>query len=161
MKTILIGLVVTLVLIFGGVFWLSKTGQSATLAQNEDARVSVDKTSYDWGTIGIKNGKVKAEFSLTNTGSSPLELANISTSCVCTTAQLEIVGKRSPYFGMHQKSAWTGRVESGQSAKLVVEFDPAFHGPEGVGAITRQVEVETNDPSQKLLTFVTTAIVTK
>ncbi len=161
MKTIVIGLAVTLLLIFGGVFWLSKSGQSATLAQNQDARVSVDKTSHDWGTIKINGGKVQAEFNLTNTGSSPLQLANVSTSCMCTTAQVEIDSKKSPYFGMHQKSSWSGQVEPGKSAQLIVEFDPAFHGPEGVGAISRQIEVETNDPTQKLLTFEATAVVTK
>ncbi|MBU2051665.1 DUF1573 domain-containing protein [Patescibacteria group bacterium] len=157
MKLILIGLSLTLLLIFGGVFFITKTNNRASLAGSQTTQVSVDKTSHDWGEIGINNGKVQAEFSLTNTGSAPLQLANISTSCMCTTAQAVIEGKASPYFGMHQKSAWTGQVEPGKSAKLIVEFDPAFHGPQGVGQITRQVVLETNDTNQKQLTFNLTA----
>lgn len=157
MKPILVGLSLTLLLIFGGVFLVSKTNNEASLAGNQDTQVSVDKTSFNWGTIGINDGKVQAEFNLKNNGTAPLELANVSTSCMCTTAQVIIGGRPSPYFGMHQKSSWTGEVSPGQSAQLVVEFDPAFHGPQGIGQITRQIVVETNDPTQPQLTFVTTA----
>lgn len=161
MKLILVGLSLTLLLIFGGVFFITKTNNRASLATNQTTQVAVDKTSFDWGEIGINNGKVQAEFDLKNSGSAPLQLANVSTSCMCTTAQVEIEGKRSPYFGMMQKSSWTGQVEPGKTAKLIVEFDPAFHGPQGVGQITRQAVVETNDPDQRQLTFVTTANVIK
>ena len=161
MKLILIGLSLTLLLIFGGVFLVSKTNNKASLAGGQNTQVSVDKTSYDWGEIGINDGKVQAEFTLTNAGAASLQLANVSTSCECTTAQIVIEGKASPYFGMHQKSSWTGQVEPGKSAKLIVEFDPAFHGPQGIGQITRQAVVETNDSKQRKLTFVTTANVIK
>ena len=157
MKLIIVGLSLTLLLVFGGVFLVTRTNNSASLAGSQTTQVSVDKTSHDWGEIGINNGKVQAEFSLTNTGSAPLQLANISTSCMCTTAQAVIDGKASPYFGMMQKSSWTGQVEPGKSAKLIVEFDPAFHGPQGIGQITRQTTVETNDPNQRQLTFTATA----
>jgi len=157
MKLILVGLSLTLLLILGGVFLVSKTNNKASLAGGQNTQVSVDKTSFDWGTIGINDGKVKAEFDLKNSGTAPLELANVSTSCMCTTAQVVIEGKASPYFGMHQKSSWTGQVEPGKSAQLIVEFDPLFHGPQGVGQITRQIVVETNDPGQKQLTFNLTA----
>ena len=160
MKLILMGLILTLLLIFGGVFFVSKTNNPASLATSQTTQVSVDKTNFDWGTIGINDGKVQAEFDLKNSGPAPLQLANISTSCMCTTAQVMIEGKVSPYFGMHQKSSWMGQVEPGKSARLVVEFDPAFHGPQGIGQITRQIVVETNDPDQKQLTFNLTANVT-
>jgi hypothetical protein len=161
MKTIIIGLILTLVLVFGGVFLVTKTSQVATLAQDQNVNVTIDKLSHDWGQIGINDGKVRAEFALTNSGSASLKLANVSTSCMCTTAQVEIDGRKSPYFGMHQKSSWSGEVAPGGVAKLVVEFDPAFHGPEGIGQITREITVETNDPDQKQLAFTTSAVVTK
>lgn len=160
MKTVVIGLGLTLLLIAGGVFLVMRTNNSAVLSQGQGVTVAVDRASHDWGQIGIDNGKVQAEFILINSGSAPLQLGNIVTSCACTTAQVVIGGKASPYFGMHTKSGWTGQVDPGQSAKLVVEFDPLFHGPQGVGQITRQTTVETNDPAQKLLTFITTANVT-
>lgn len=161
MKTMLIGLGLTLLLIFGGVVLVTKTNNTAVLSQSEAVQVNTDRTDYDWGEIGINNGKVWAEFVIANTGSAPLELGNVKTSCACTTAQVVIDGQASPYFGMHTKSGWTGEVAPGESAKLIVEFDPLFHGPQGVGQITRQTTVETNDPTQKLLTFITTAEVVR
>lgn len=160
MKALIIGGLLTLLLIIGGAVLVNKTNNTAALSQNDQVRVTVDKTNHDWGQIGINNGKVAAEFIISSSGSAPLQLGNVTTSCACTTARVEIAGKVSPYFGMHTKSSWTGQVEPGQSAKLIVEFDPLFHGPQGVGQITREVTVETNDPSQKKLSFSLTANVT-
>lgn len=157
MKTLIIGVAATLILILGGTFLVVKTNNTADLTKNQNVQVTVDKTNQDWGQIGINNGKVQAEFALTNSGSAPLQLGNIVTSCACTTARVVIDGKTSPYFGMHTKSGWTGQVDPGKTAKLIVEFDPLFHGPQGVGQITRQTTVETNDPNQPKLTFITGA----
>lgn len=161
MKPVIIGLGLTLLLILGGVILVSRTNNAAVLSQNQEVKAGVDRTEHDWGQIGINNGKVRAEFAITNSGMAALQLANVVTSCACTTAQVVIGGKASPYFGMHTKSGWTGQIEPGQSAKLVVEFDPLFHGPQGIGQITRQTTVETNDPGQRQLTFITTAEVIK
>jgi len=157
MKLILIGLSLTLLLIFGGVFLVSKTNNPASLATSQTTQVSTDKTSFDWGTIGINDGIVEKTFTITNNGAGPLKLAGVVTSCMCTTAQVKTSDSLSPAFGMHQKSSWSEQVEPGQSADLIVAFDPAFHGPSGVGAITRIVTVDTNDASQPQLSFTLTA----
>lgn len=161
MKALIIGVAITLILIIGGTFLVAKTNNSASLVQNQNVQVAVDKSTQDWGTIGINDGKVQAEFILTNSGTGALQLANVVTSCACTTAQVVIEGKSSPYFGMHTKSGWTGQIDPGKTAKLIVEFDPLFHGPQGVGQITRQTTVETNDPNQPKLTFITSAEVVR
>jgi len=80
---------------------------------------------------------------------------------MCTTAQVIIDGKSSPLFKMHQKSAWTGEVQPGKEAELKVIFDPAFHGPSGVGAMTRQIEVATNDKNNPKLEFMLKGVVVK
>jgi len=131
------------------------------VATNAEAKVAVAATNYDWGTIGINNGKVEAVFAIKNEGTQPLRLFNISTSCMCTTAQLTLGDKSSPLFGMHANSGYVLEVPPAQAAQLKVVFDPALHGPSGTGTINRQVKVQTNDANQPELNFMLTATVTR
>jgi len=80
---------------------------------------------------------------------------------MCTNAKVVIGDDQSPFFGMHSNSSWQGLVPAGESAQILVEFDPAFHGPNGFGPITRQVILETNDQSNPKITLNLTANVTK
>ncbi|HKZ35790.1 MAG TPA: DUF1573 domain-containing protein [Patescibacteria group bacterium] len=146
----------TAVIIGGGSYLIAKTS-APQLAADQAAQANVTETSFDWGTIGINDGIVEKTFTITNNGAGPLKLAGVVTSCMCTTAQVKTSDSLSPAFGMHQKSSWSEQVEPGQSADLIVAFDPAFHGPSGVGAITRIVTVDTNDASQPQLSFTLTA----
>ena len=61
---------------------------SGALAQNENdpdgAIISVDKFVYEYGTIQ-KGSPGNCTFIFTNTGKEPLILANVQTSCGCTT----------------------------------------------------------------------------
>lgn len=152
-------IVVTLVIIGAGIFFASRIGAPAQVQANPDARASVTDTTYDWGTIGINDGKVGKEFEISNSGTGPLKLSNIETSCMCTTAQLILGDTQSPAFGMHAKSGYIMEVPPGGTAKLKVVFDPLFHGPSGVGPISRQVTVTTNDPSSPVLSFMLSAVV--
>ena len=34
----------------------------------------------------------------------------------------------------------------GETAEIIADFDPAYHGPQGTGPVTRIVSFETNDP---------------
>ncbi|RMF55126.1 DUF1573 domain-containing protein, partial [Candidatus Woesearchaeota archaeon] len=71
---------------------------------------------------------VNTTFKVMNTGNSTLEISSISTSCGCTTAEMdELV------------------IEPGESATLTVFFDPDFH-EEPKGRFSRTVFLETNDP---------------
>lgn len=150
---IIIGLVLTtLIILIGGIFLVSKTSLPQ-LTTSQEVHAQVDKTSHDWGNIPLSGGNVQKTFTIKNTGKAVLELANITTSCMCTTVQVVINDQKSPYFGMHSKSSWVGKVPPDNQAEILVEFDPAFHGPSGVGQITRQISLETNDPNQPKLTF--------
>lgn len=158
-------IIITLVLFGGGVVFLSKTGSSeadnSQTATDANTKAVVEETSYDWGEIGINDGNVEKVFNIKNEGTGTLKLFNVVTSCMCTTAQLSLGDTKSPLFGMHTKSKYVLEVPSGQTAQLKVIFDPAFHGPSGIGPITRQIEVETNDPSTPQLSFMLTAVVRK
>ncbi|OGY18084.1 MAG: hypothetical protein A3F04_01405 [Candidatus Chisholmbacteria bacterium RIFCSPHIGHO2_12_FULL_49_9] len=158
---IIIGIVLASVLVlFGGIFLATRAQKVPTIASSNSVKAQVDETSFSWGTISMKDGKVQKEFTIKNGGSGTLQLINVQTSCMCTEAQVEIDGKLSPFFGMHQNSSWVGEVAPSKTATLSVIFDPAFHGPQGVGQITRLVSLETNDPSLQKLEFTLSADVT-
>lgn len=152
-KIILTVLAGTLLLVAAGVFLAGKTSTPSGVSRNSRASAVVDSATKDWGEIGINNGKVEAGFPIKNTGSDTLKLYNITTSCMCTLAHLTINGADSPSFRMGDRSSYVGEVAPGSEAVLKVVFDPAYHGPNGLGPVTRQALVETNDPQNPKLQF--------
>lgn len=162
-KKIIIGFIlVTLLILGGGIYILSRTAtapQKITTSQN--AKVSVDQKTHDWGNIPYSGGNVSKTFTIKNTGTDVLKLSNIKTSCACTYAQLIIDGKTSPKFGMHTTSSWVGEVAPSKEANLTVVFDPAFHGPTGVGPMERLISVQTNDINNPNLEFSLKGVVVK
>lgn len=153
-KVVMFGIVGATVLVIAGGVWVSgRSGSVSGVSVEEDARARVEELTHDWGEIHIDGGKVEKVFNIRNEGSGTLKLYNVKTSCMCTTAQLMLGEKLSPEFGMHSKSSYKLEVPKGETAKLKVVFDPAFHGPSGVGPITRQVVVQTNDIDRQKLNF--------
>lgn len=149
-------------LIFVAGFWLSSSPSKNIVVEiNSEAKAVVATSAHDWGEISMKDGLVEATFDVMNQGEGVLQLHNITTSCSCTNAQLFFEGGASPMFGMHSKSKYVKEVAPGETIQVKAIFDPAFHGPGGVGPLTRDVSVETNDPNNPLLTFIVSANVTK
>lgn len=158
----IIGIVLTSFLVLaGGIFLVSRMESSPEVIASQNAKAQVEKTEYDWGRIKLDEGDVKKTFTIKNIGTDTLSLLNISTSCMCTTAQVKIGEQTSPFFGMHSKSSWIGEVEPEEKAELEIVFDPAYHGPSGVGPISREIIVETNDKDNPRLVFNLTANVVK
>ncbi len=161
-KFIILMVVATMALLFGGVFFLSKTTSTLQVIASHNAKAYVaDATSFDWGNIPMYKGNATKAFAIKNTGTDTLKLFNIKTSCHCTKAYATIAGVDSPSFGMDSLSSWVGEVPKGTEAKLTVVFDPAYHGPQGTGPINRFVSVETNDRVNTKLTFTLTGNVVK
>jgi hypothetical protein len=163
-KFIVFTVLITVLVLGVGIFLVSKdnAGQVASdSTMSENARLVVEESSYDWGEIGIDDGNVEKTFNIKNEGSENLSLSDVVTSCMCTTAQLILGGETSPEFGMHSKSRYVMDVPPGETAQLKVVFDPAFHGPSGVGPITRQVEVKTNDQDNPEIMFILKALVSR
>jgi hypothetical protein len=158
-KFILFVVVFTVLLLAIGALLLSRASEGLVIEPTESVKVSVDNTFYDWGEIGIKNGSVLASFNIKNEGESVLKLYGVTTSCACTNATLKLGEKASPEFGMHTKSNYVMEVPVGETAELKVVFDPAFHGPNGIGKIDRVVKVSTNDINKPKLNFNTSALV--
>lgn len=160
--TFLIGIVLGTVLLLGGAVYLG-TSMGATTQVEADTQVTtqIAESRHDWGEIDINAGIVSKSFAIENTGSTPLKLYEVETSCMCTTAQLKTGGQSSRKFGMHDNSSTIFEVPAGETAELIVEFDPLYHGPSGVGPISRTVTVSTNDSQNPTLTFQLSAMVVK
>jgi len=108
--------------------------------------ISLAPASIDWGTLSAAQGVVSKEFNVTNNGDADLIIKKISTSCGCTTAILQTAKRSTPKLGMdHGKLP---RIEEtivpGETAKLIVTFDPDFHYVRG--PVTRVVYIQSNDP---------------
>jgi hypothetical protein len=111
-------------------------------------RLIAMSTEYDFGDVSLKKGIVKTAFLIKNTGKNPLEFFNITTSCGCTTAQVELTSGTSPTYtmpGHKEPEIWRGKLAPGENAKLIVYYDPSVH-KDLVGAVTREIYVTTNDP---------------
>ena len=145
-----------------GILWYAQpnrqpqtTGNEPTVSTVVNNTVQVDKTSYDFGTISMKDGNVNTTFAIQNTQKADLLLTKLYTSCMCTTALLKINGVTEGPFGMPghglTPKSFNQALAIGQTAEIEVEFDPNAHGPSGVGVIERQVILET--PQGRLTTF--------
>jgi len=161
-KFITILVVLTIVLFSGGVILLSQTSSApAQITESENAKAFAESFNFDWGKIDYNGGYAKKTFIIKNTGTDTLKLSKITTSCTCTKAQVEVNGGKSPNFSMHSQSSWVGEVAPGSEAKLNIVFDPKFHGPSGVGPMSRIITVQTNDKQNPKLEFQLTGDVVK
>ncbi len=106
-------------------------------------KIKVTPERYDFGKIPPK--KISHTFPVENVGGSTLEIFKVSTSCGCTTASID-----------HRM------IEPGESAKMVVNFDPTLHRSsqkEEVGQRKRTIYIRSNDPEMPEKTIVITATV--
>ncbi|HEX7042045.1 MAG TPA: DUF1573 domain-containing protein [Patescibacteria group bacterium] len=154
----------TLLLILGSAFIFGMSqNNSPQIISSENAKAElVEGQNFDWGKIDYSGKKATKTFTIKNVGKDVLKLYNIRTSCMCTNVYLTIDGVNSPEFGMDMGSSissYTGEIKPKDKAKLTVVFDPSYHGPQGIGPVTRYVEVDTNDKSNPKLTFTLTGVV--
>lgn len=160
-KIIIATIIATLIILVGGVAILSKTTSSTEVTASLNAKAFTEEKTYDWGVIKYDGPKATKIFKIKNEGSNALKLSNIKTSCSCTTAQVKTDQGNSPVQGMHSTSSWIGEVKPGRQAELEVIFDQRFHGPSGVGPVTRIITVETNDAKNPKLEFTLTGNVVR
>lgn len=107
--------------------------------------LSAEETAFDFGDISMRKGKVARSFVVRNATEKPLIVNKMYTSCMCTTAAISLNGKRYGPFGM-PGHGFTPTIKAelapGESGEVEVVFDPAAHGPAGVGRISRVVYLE-------------------
>jgi hypothetical protein len=104
-----------------------------------NSKLSVIEQPYDFGDIEIFAGKVDTTYTLKNEGTEPITITKAGTSCMCTEG--EIAGLT---FGMHGSDVKSVVIPAGGEEVVKAIYDPLAHGPDGVGPVTRTLELETN-----------------
>ena len=152
-KKLMLILLATLFLIGGGVYLITKgqnTIPDSALPKIDPEEVQVSPETYDIGKVLMKNGFVVREYEIKNNSKNILRIKNIVTSCMCTRAQVVFGDKRSRFYAMEMSGAKNPNIDfdipAESTAKLVVRFDPAAHGPAGVGPVDRNVWLTFADP---------------
>ncbi|MCL4384639.1 DUF1573 domain-containing protein [Patescibacteria group bacterium] len=127
-----------------------KTNQTATIS-NDLAGVQAAANEDQFGNVPRLGGVVVKEYTFKNSTNQPMKLGRLTTSCMCTKAKVVIGNQESDLYGMESAGAlnpplgWT--LNPGESGKVVVDFDPNAHGPQGVGPFRRVIQLYFQDPS--------------
>lgn len=87
----------------------------------------IEPQDYDFGMIPREDGTVSTIFTVSNTGKEAVTIGHISTSCGCTSAELD-----------------TLTIAPEETAVLTVFFDPNFH-KEPLGRFSRTVFLQTSE----------------
>ncbi len=161
-KTIL--LIAVAVLVLGGLVWIARPNSQDSEASSTPSNGTLtveEANNYDFGTISMAAGKVTHQFKIKNTGADAVTINKMYTSCMCTTATLLIGDKKFGPYGMPGHGATpkiNKAVNPNEEISVDVVFDPAAHGPAGVGRIQRAITIENNAGQPVELQFV--AVVT-
>lgn len=152
-KNILWGVGISLLVLVGLAYFTTRTSGAPKNAGAKTA-LAASETKYDFGTLSMAKGKVSHEFKVKNTNSAPVTIARVYTSCMCTQANLTVGGKTVGPFGMMGMGyvpTISETLQPGEEGTLEAIFDPAAHGPAGVGPIDRVITVETKDGADPLV----------
>ncbi|MEK7136625.1 MAG: DUF1573 domain-containing protein [Patescibacteria group bacterium] len=136
-----------LILVLVGLFWLGSRGQAKapTAIENSQpsAKLEVNETKYDFGAISMARGPVSRRFTVKNNSTEAVTLESLTTSCMCTNAYFENGSERRGPFGMVGHGGAVPKLNEtilpGATVTVEAVFDPAAHGPAGVGQIERQI----------------------
>ncbi len=150
-----------IVLILGGLIWLASPRERETSADGALPSLSAPENLFDFGEISMAAGKVSHIFKVKNIQDQPTTVTKMYTSCMCTEAILitdGADGKKSeagPY-GMPGHSSIpkiNKTLQPGEEAEVEAVFDPAAHGPAGIGPVERSIYIETPSASPLELRF--------
>lgn len=149
-----------MILLLGGLVVAAKPGPAAitpppaVVQSRSDLRA--DQSNFDFGTVSMAAGKVTHRYQIKNANATPVVIRKISTSCMCTTAQLVKGGKKLAVYGMPGHGYvpnLDAPIEPNEQAVVEVVFDPAAHGPAGIGQIDRLVSIYTGAEEPLELSF--------
>lgn len=142
-KTITIIVIIVVALL--GVMFLGQRNatSSPALAQlTTEGALTIPEKIYDFGTISMANGLVDHMFTVINPTDQDIQVENLTTSCMCTSAYIISGSERQGPFGM-PGMGYVPKVnlliKAGDSRQIDVVYDPNAHGPSGVGSIDRLV----------------------
>lgn len=153
---ILVGvLVFSLLLIIGFAVWQggkeTPTKEVAATTSVGISDLEISPSSYDVGTIKMNDGNVVKIYEVKNTSTESMKLQRIATSCMCTKTKIRIGDKETREFGMEgmgdKNPPINFELPPGQTATVTAIFDPAAHGPKGVGPFDRTVFLYFSNPT--------------
>ncbi len=161
MKGTILTIVITALVVVGLIVFSQSfinkqsSGTGSNLSQNwKNGILSAEEKSFSFGEVSMAKGVVIKNFKIKNIGTDPVEIAKLYTSCMCTTASfVRVDGSKKGPFGMQGHGyipSISEVLNPGNEANIEVVFDPAAHGPAGVGRIDRVVSVENSGKSGKL-----------
>lgn len=149
MNKTIIGIILG-VLVLGGLIWIARPdGQNNNVvsAISNGILTVAEANPHDFGTISMAAGEVNHTFKIKNTSKEAVIINKMYTSCMCTTALFVLNGEKFGPVGMLGHGAFPKidrAINPGEEASVEVIFDPAAHGPAGVGRIQRTVTIENN-----------------
>ncbi len=159
-KIIFIALIAILVL--GGMTLFGRSRTDKPVINAASGILSIDRASHDFGRISMGAGNVSTAFIIQNNTSTDILVEKITTSCMCTVAYISGGDGRKGPFGMPGHGGPAGRadeiIRSGESREIEIVFDPAAHGPAGVGKVERIIYLE--DSLGRVTEFKFSALVT-
>ncbi|MEK7076704.1 MAG: DUF1573 domain-containing protein [Patescibacteria group bacterium] len=121
---------------------LEPQAAAITLAFGKDA------PRYDFGTVSMTKGKVARDFTIANESDKAILIRKAMTSCMCTEATLMLAnGETKGPFGMPGHGIVPEinvNIPPSEALTARVVFDPAAHGPAGIGNVERDVLLETD-----------------
>lgn len=151
-QNIIWGIGIIVIILAGLVWFFSGRQQSGVTNLNPtNGNLTAEESAYDFGAISMAAGKVSHTFKIKNIGPEPLTITKIYTSCMCTEANFLKGNIRKGPFGMPGMDyvpAINETLTSSEEAEVQIIFDPAAHGPAGLGNIQRTISLENNGKSQ-------------
>jgi len=152
-------------ILFAGILALMVSAQSNPAGNTSLGQLVALESEFDFETISMADGDVSHVFSVKNEGPDPVKISKVYTSCMCTSSRItDSGGKEYGPFSMpgHGFPSRTSvEVAPGQTVTVEAIFDPAAHGPSGVGLAERSIYLETNSDSSPSLELTFRAMVTQ
>ena len=154
-KTLIIIISVTVVIVVGMAFLFSGSSNGADDSIEEPTveavGIELNPEYFGLGEVDINGGVVKREYEVKNVTDGTIKLKKLATSCMCTQAKVIVGDKETKFFGMEghgdKNPPVNMEIAAGETAKVYVEFDPAAHGPQGVGPFDRIIWLTFSDPA--------------
>lgn len=134
----------------------SKKVAGYSISDPNAPKVEIQEKRFDFGKISL-NDVAKHNFQIKNTGSNPLVITDLMTSCHCTTAILKVPGQPdSPEFSM-QMANWQEEIPPGVEAVVETVYKPAVMPVSG--QVSRVITFNTNDPNNKEVQLEVVAVI--
>lgn len=154
----LINVISAAVVILGAlaVIIITKPSPAPAAATGNSGALVAESSSYSFGSVPLTGGLVRTVYTVQNAGEEPVTIRGVYTSCMCTTAVLRAAGRIEGPFGMPGHGPRRNidlTLAGGESVEVEAVFDPAAHGPAGVGPVSRAVIIESTAGDPLELSF--------